>query len=120
MAAILWTDVLDIPGAVADGFGSTTSGWQTMVLAVVNTQLDPDMFDGESGPITKMARCMLACHYSAFGKQGASGATTSESEGGVATSYAVPPFNLSLLYMTGYGRALRSLMNSASGGATVL
>jgi len=120
MANIAWSDVMDIPGATADGFGNTTTGWQTMVINVVNTQLDPDEFDGESGPILKMARCMLACHYSALGKQGASGAVVGESEGEVSAQYAIPNFDLSLLRLTSYGRAVLTLANSAVGGATVL
>jgi hypothetical protein len=120
MADIIWSDVMDVPGATNDGFGSVTAGWQTQILTIANTQLDPDAFGGVNDPIYKTARCLLACHYTAFAKLGMNGIAVLQSEGGVTQQYALPPFDKSRLMFTGYGLMLLSLMNAAYGGPTVL
>lgn len=89
-----------------------------MILAVVNTQLDVTMFDGESGPITKLARCALAAHYGALGYMGSGGQVVAESEGGLSRAYAMPA--VGDLYSTSYGKLYRSLISSKAHGPRLL
>lgn len=117
---IVWTDVLDVPGAVGDNFSNATIGWQTMCLVVSNTNLDPDVFGGDTSPVYKLARCLYACHMTALAMRGINGPTTSQSEGGVSTTNAYMPYNLNRLLATSYGTLLLSLMDSSYGGAMVL
>ena len=122
MTAILWSDVMAVPGAIGDGFASVPALGQTMILAVVNSakRLDVDMFDGEDGPITKLARCFLACHMAAKGKIGAGGALVGESDGRLARQYAMPAMTRSTLLTTSYGQAFWELIGPKAFGPRLL
>lgn len=66
------------------------------ILALVNTGFPalPQVFDGEDGQKTRMARIYIALHFASLpgaGEQRAGGAVTSESRGGLSRSYAAPP-----------------------------
>lgn len=119
MAAIVWQNVLDLPGTTTDGMATVPVAGQTAILAVVNSQLDVSMFDGEAGSITFLARCFLAAHYAAMSYQGSNGSVASQSEGGVSESFS-RPLNMSLLSLTSYGVAFQTLIGSQAHGAFVL
>lgn len=54
----------------------------------------PEIFDGEDGYKTRIARIYIALHFASLpgaGEQRAGGAVTSESRGGLSRSYAAPP-----------------------------
>lgn len=88
MAAITWTDVVD----VAPALSTVDADAQTMILAYVNAELDVVMFGGEAAPKTKLARVYLAAHLGTLSRPGASataaGPVVSESAGGLSRSYA--------------------------------
>lgn len=119
MADIAWSDVLALPGASVEMAG-VSAGAQTMFLGVVNTQLDVTMFDGESGAITKLARCALAAHYGALSLLGSGGSIVGESEGGLSRQYAMPSAYLGPLYATSYGRLYSALISSKAHGPRLL
>lgn len=86
---IAWTDVTAVGNNDPVLINYPAAG-QTAVLAYVNSVLDVNMFDGEAGARTKLARCFLAAHIAACSALGdAGGPVASESEGGVSRSYAV-------------------------------
>lgn len=122
MTAILWSDVLAVPGAIGDGMAQVPALGQTMILAVVNStkRLDVDMFDGEDGPITKLARCFLALHMAARGKVGAGGALIGEADGRLSRQYAMPTMTRSSLTSTSYGTAFWELIGPKAFGPRLL
>jgi Protein of unknown function (DUF4054) len=118
MSAIAWSDV----AAATDNDPIITafaSGGQTLILAVVNKALNVSLYDGEDGDITKLARCFLAAHMAASAKLGVTGAVTSESEGGISRSYAVPT-GKSAYFTTSYGRLFWQLVPPAACGPRLL
>lgn len=89
MAAILWSDITPI---YAD-LSTIDVAAQTMILAYVNGTLGVavDKFDGEEGPMTKLARVNLAAHMATMcvrGSSGGVGPIQSMSEGSVSVTYA--------------------------------
>ena len=121
MAAIAWSDVLNLPGASADGLGSVAVGGQTMILACVNSSAycDPGAFDGEDGPLTKLARCALAAHTAALGKLGMGGALRAERDGKLEREYQVST-SARVLGLTSYGQLYLSLITPARQGPILL
>lgn len=119
--AITWLDVMQLPGAAGDGLGSVPVGGQTLILACVSSTLhcDPGAFDGESGPITKLARCALAAHMATMGKLGAGGALRAESDGKLSRAYQVDT-SRGGLSMTSYGQLYLSLITPANHGPRLL
>jgi hypothetical protein len=118
MAAIAWTDVVD----VAPTMSTAAAGLQTMVLAYVNEHgVNINAFDGEDGATTKLARAHLAAHLAAMsGRAGvASGPVTSQSAGGLSRSFSVWS-GTSMLSSTGYGRLFLMLARAGAGGAALL
>lgn len=92
MADIIWADVT----AIATELTSIDGAARVYILAYVNGPgVNPDILDGESGPMTRLARIYLAAHIGSGVGKGASGsaggAVTSESAGGLSRSYAAPP-----------------------------
>lgn len=117
---IAWTDVTALPGAANDGLANVPANGQTMILSVVNSSifLDVSLFDGEDGPITKLARCAMAAHIAALGKLGSGGALLGESDGRLSRTYAIPPRGTYGLTM--YGQLFASLVGSGGYGPYVL
>jgi hypothetical protein len=117
---IAWSDVLNLPGAANDGLANVPVSGQTMILSVVNSAifLDTSLFDGEDGPITKLARCAIAAHMAALGKLGSGGALGAESDGRLSRTYAFPPKGTYGLTM--YGQLFASLVGSGGYGGYVL
>ncbi len=118
MTAITWANVVDATDndPIISGFAS---GGQTLILAVVNKSLNVNLFDGEAGDTTLLARCFLAAHYAASSKLGATGPITSESEGGISRSYAVA-LTKSAYMTTSYGRLFWQLVPPAACGPRLL
>lgn len=89
MTAILWSDVV----AVSSPLSATVLSLQTDILELVNVGFAglPEVFDGEDGIKTRMARIYIACHFASLpgaGEQRAGGPVVSESRGGLSRSYA--------------------------------
>lgn len=118
MAAIAWSDVLGLPGAVTELAGVPALG-QVAILGAVNSMLDVSRFDGESGPLTKLARCFLAAHFGALGMLGSGGPLIGEAAAGLSRQYAMP--NTRSEYMTtSYGQAYFSLIGTQAFGPRLL
>ncbi len=83
MAAIVWTDVTTQPRAPAS-FATVDIAWQTVFLAMANTYLDVSMFDGEDGPVTKIARVLYISHMLTL--QAIAGASATAGVSGPVTS----------------------------------
>lgn len=115
MAAILWTDVLNL----APELSTVATGAQNIVLAWVNgSGLDVNSFDGEDGTTTQLARIYLAAHLASSVGHGASGVSggpvTSESMGGMSRSYSVPSMPMKSAYSsTVYGRMYETLVDNS-------
>lgn len=112
MASIVWSDVTDAITTVP----STAVALQTLILALVNGTVDPDIFDGEDGDITKYVRILYAAHMAVMHGRGATGAPgpiTSESAGGLSRSYGSLPAS-SELALTGPGTLLRQLIRTSA------
>lgn len=65
--------------------------WQT-VIAFANTLSADGIGGGESGPLLRLCRILLAAHYGTISKRGVTGATgpvTSEAAGAVRRSYGL-------------------------------
>lgn len=109
MADIAWNpDVI----AVAPELSTAAVAAQIAILAHVNTDLDVSMFDGEGGPMTRLARMYLAAHFGTqIGAGASAGAVVSESAGGLSRSYASVASSESSLGSTAYGRLYLSLAN---------
>lgn len=118
MAVIVWQDVIDASSNDPQIIGFSTSG-QTLVLAVANTRLNVDMFDGEAGPITKAARAYLAAHIASSSLIGNGGPIIAESEGGISRSYAMPSTRSEYL-TTRYGSLYWLLIGSQARGPFIV
>lgn len=122
MAAIVWSDVVNAAPELADP--AVAVAWQTVLLSFANTRLDVNVFDGESGPTTKMARVALVAHFASGVGSGSGGATspvTSESAGGLARSYAsASAGGGSGFTTTAYGVTYRLLAQMSAGGAWLI
>lgn len=119
MAAILWSDVTSLPGANVELAGVPVAG-QTIILAVANARFDTTMFDGESGPLMKAARCYFAAHMAAMGLLGSGGVLTGEAAGGLSRQYAAPTLGRSELMRTSYGAMVWQLIGSQAHGPRLL
>ena len=111
MAAIAWSDVSPLGAELAN----VQSSAQTLILGAVNTMLNVLMFDGESGPITKAARCYLAAHMAALAGLGAGGPLTTERSGELENQYAIPRGKSEYL-TTSYGRMYFQLIRAPARG----
>ena len=116
MADIVWTDVVDFDASMA----GVAAGAQTLILAYVNDEaLQPTIFGGEDSWKYKLARIYLAAHLGTMARlQGVSGPVSSESAGGLSTSYAVA-MTRSNLGITSYGRAYLATLPSVAFGPQV-
>lgn len=88
MAALTWADVVSI----ASTLSTVDTLQQELLLAVVNKSF-AQVFDGEDGPKTKLARIYYAAHMASLpgaGEQRPGGAVVSQSRGGLSQSYAPP------------------------------
>ncbi len=114
MAAITWDNVLE----VAAELSTVSDGWQMRILALVNGNgIDPDVFDGEDGNDTGMARCLLAAHFASLaGLANTAGPITAETEGGISRSYG-SMMSGSMLGETSYGRQFQLLARMNAAGA---
>lgn len=111
MAAIVWSDVT----AAAPQLTTVSATTQTDILAYVNAALNLDMFDGETGPRTRLARINLAAHFAELERLGAGGPVIAESDGRLSRQYAMPTARSELM-TTSYGRAFWSLIGAAAFG----
>jgi hypothetical protein len=112
MAAIAWTDVVALPGAAR--LATLATIYQDVVLAMVNTRVAVDGFDGEDGPLTKLARMYLAAHQATLGLQKAPGALTGERAGGIDKTFAAPMIQ-SEFAVTPYGMLYLTLVRTSPG-----
>lgn len=116
MAIIGWPDVT----AHAPELSSIALNAQTDYLAMANTWVDVNAFDGEDGPKTKMARIWVAAHFATLDKlrgTAIAGPVLSESRGGLSRSYA----NLTQMSMaaglfgqTTYGQNYATLVRTSA------
>ncbi len=113
MAAIVLADVTAL-------FAEITAV-PAVVLAWVNGNgIAVDVFDGEDGDTTKIARCSLAAHMATLfptATAGAAGPITSETEGGISRAYGAIALTPSELNRTPYGQQFRWLCRMNAGGA---
>ena len=103
MASIIWADVT----ALAPELTAPSEAARVYLLAHVNAELDPAMFDGEDGPTLRLARIWLAAHLATVGALstgGAAGPVMSESVGGMSISYGASSSTDAALGTTAYGR----------------
>lgn len=117
MADIAWSNVVDF----APELSGIDADAQTDILAYVNDELDVALFDGESGPKTKLARIYLAAHVATGtltgSSGGAAGPVTAEAEGGLSRSYGSMSAALSdpaMLALTPYGLRFLGLVNTSA------
>lgn len=115
MAAIIWSDV-SAAAPELTGIATTT---QNDILAVANIRLNIAVFDGESGPTTRLARILYAAHLGALTKLGTAGPLIGESAGGMSRTYAAPFLQRSQLALTSYGAALLAILPPAVHGPQV-
>lgn len=116
MADITWTNVTDHVATLS----TVGAAAQADILAVVNATFDTEVFDGETGPTTKLARIYLAAHMATLETQGGSGGgvvgpVVSESAGRLSRSYSVTAAMNGAdgdLELTRYGRLLRQLIRA--------
>lgn len=114
MAAIIWTDVLDLAPEVT----SVDAQMQTFILADANNRFDVDVFGGEGATKLHLARVYLAAHLATLVLRGNSvptgqvGPVTSQTVGPFSESYAQPSYgsNPSDLSSTTYGQMLKGLI----------
>lgn len=118
MADIDWTNVTNF----APELSTVSAGAQADILALVNTAFAVAEFDGEDGPVTKLARIYYAAHLGTLvGSGAAGGLVASESAGGLSRSYVAGGSTTSGdLAMTAYGRLLRGMMGRYAGGPRVI
>ncbi len=88
MSAIVWADVV----AVSSPLAATVLAVQTDLLTLVNTGFGafPQIFDGEDGIKTRLARIYVAAHFASLpgaGEQRPAGPVTSQTRGGLSQSY---------------------------------
>lgn len=91
MAAVTWADLVSVVAAMS----AADPIVQADILALVNVGFPalPEVFDGESGIKTRLARIYIALHFASLpgaGDQRAAGAVLSESRGGLSRSYQGP------------------------------
>lgn len=115
MADIEWTDVT----AFAPALSTVDEAAQDDIIAWVNAAINPDTFDGDDGPIYRIARIYLAAHSALLARQGNSngaGPVTLETAGGVTRQYANPGGGIALaaLDSTGYGKLYKQLLASSN------
>lgn len=115
MAPITWNDVL----AHAPELTSVSNAARTDLLDYVNRDIDPELFDGETGPKTKLARIYLAAHLgagvAASGGSTSVGSITAETAGGLSRSYGQPAsLSVASLGSTSYGQAYLQILRSSA------
>lgn len=91
MAPIAWSDVV----AFSSPLASVDVTQQGILLAWVNKRF-AEVFDGEDGVSTKLARIWAVAHFASLpgsGDQRPAGPVVSQSRGGLSQSYASPPGN---------------------------
>lgn len=121
-SAIDWAVVV----AFAPGLSTVDTEERASILAWANTALNVDVFDGEDGPTTRLARIYLAAHAGTMNVQatsGAGGPLTMRSAGGVTEQWATPAGGVVFdgLDSTPYGKQFRGLLRmSAARGPFVL
>lgn len=88
---ITWDMVVDFAAELS----TVDADAQAAIIAWINEALEVDLFDGEDGPMTKLARIYLAAHFGAMSKPSTgvgAGTTTgpmvSSSAGGLTRSFA--------------------------------
>ncbi len=118
MAAITWTDVTNH----ASELTSVAVAAQTDILAHVNTAFTVDELDGESGPMTKLARIYLAAHLGTLSTQGgaaAAGPVIEEEVGDVRRRFADLTTSATLTTYEGssYGKLLNELLRRSAARA---
>jgi hypothetical protein len=111
MASIVWADVT----AAAPQLTTVSVTAQTDILAYVNGALNLDMFDGEAGKATRLARINLAAHFAELERLGAGGPVIAESDGRLSRQYSMPT-SRSEFMTTSYGRAFWLLISPAAFG----
>lgn len=126
MAAINWANVLEIaPDAVATAaLTAVPVPLQTIILKWVNGNgIATDVFDGEDGDDTKLARQYMAAHIAtlltgASGGASVAGPIISETEGAISRSYAnTVATTSSELDRTGYGSMFKMMARINACGA---
>lgn len=115
MAAIVWSDVTGLAAELA----TFPAAGQTAILGAVNTLLNVASFDGENGPITKLARMYLAAHLAASAALGGTGPLISETEGSLSRGYAIPSGHGAFATTT-YGSMYWMLLRPVVRGPVVL
>jgi hypothetical protein len=108
---ILKIDVTEYAPELA---GVSDITWDTL-LAFANTLSAESIGGGETGPLLRLARILLAAHYATISQRGTTGATgpvTSEAAGPVRRSYGLTALARADLSMgaTGYGQQLMGLL----------
>lgn len=115
---IAWTDVTNVCNGDPIITNFNTAG-TVAILATINTMLDVSMFDGESGPRTKLARCFLAAHIAASSALGMGGPLMAEADGRLSRQYAVPRVDDDLR-RTSYGAMYAMLIGPQAHGPRLL
>jgi hypothetical protein len=92
MAAITWANVLEVAISAADiaALTAVPVAAQTAILTWVNGNgVATDVFDGEDGDDTRLARQYMAAHIATLTatKEAPAGPLVSESEGAISRSY---------------------------------
>lgn len=117
MAAINWANVLEVAAELT----TVPLALQTSILAHVNGNgVAVDVFDGEDGTDTKLARQYKAAHMGAMTAEdagGGAGPIISETEGAISRTYANLVTSSSDLGMTKYGRAFQMMCRMHAAGA---
>lgn len=113
MAPIAWADVV----AVSSTLDAVTAAQQADLLTLVNGSF-ADVFDGEDGIRTRLARIYYAAHLASLpgaGAQRAAGPVTSESRGGLSRSYqAISAGSMGgSLALTQWGQRFSEMLNGS-------
>lgn len=89
MAPIVWADVIAHATQVRGGnvFALIDPVEQADLLAMANTRVNIDVFDGEDGIDTRMARIYFAAHFAAGGTVQQRGEVISETRGKLSADF---------------------------------
>lgn len=121
MAAIEWSHVLEVVINAADAAALTAVPVpaQTAILKWVNGNgIATDVFDGEDGDDTRLARQYMAAHIATLtaSRDAVAGPVTSETEGAISRSYQAMAAS-SELDRTSYGSMFKTMARTNACGA---
>lgn len=115
MAPVTWSDVTNFVSTLS----TVAIGQQTDLLRMANETLNTDLFDGEDGIDTKLARIYLVAHFASLpgaGSTAPAGPLIGMSRGKLSQQFqGLPQSGANTWLLTQWGRRFWELLSASTG-----